>query len=367
MTATDRQMPLGLARELACRAWGDTHPNPLVGCVIVEDGEIVAEGFHARAGEPHAEAMALASLGRAPKPGATLYVTLEPCSTHGRTPPCVKAILEAGIRRVVVGTRDPNPAHAGQGLDQLRGAGVEVIEAEGERAADCADLNLIFNHHVVTDQPFFALKLAVTADGKMAEQPGTPSEITGSEARSDVMRWRRLFPAIAVGAGTVVADDPRLTARLPGSEWCPRRIILDGKLSSVPEKGVLPRVYSDEHRTLTFVVTTPGSSPSRRELLVAAGVALHELPADSSGRFAFADLRAVCSAEGLTGVFFEGGSTVAHRLLEEQAIDYLFWYESPKRFDNEDAPQAPPRSSFSLSDIRQISLGSDVLTRGHLS
>ncbi|MFP6901420.1 MAG: bifunctional diaminohydroxyphosphoribosylaminopyrimidine deaminase/5-amino-6-(5-phosphoribosylamino)uracil reductase RibD [Opitutales bacterium] len=367
MTVPNHETFLRRALQLAQVAWGETHPNPMVGCVLVEEGTIVAEGFHARAGEPHAEIMALGSLGRAPKPDATLYLTLEPCSTHGRTPPCVNAILEAGIKLVVVGARDPNPAHAGNGLEQLREAGSKVIEIEGEVAADCHDLNLIFNHQVVTAEPFFALKLAVTADGKVAEESGISSPITGSEARADVMRWRRLFPAIAVGAGTVVVDDPRLTARFPEGEWCPRRIILDGRLSSVPDNGALPGVYSDEHRANTLVVTTPDSSASRRDILAAAGVGLRELPASSAGHFSFADLKALCSDEGLTGVFFEGGPTVAHGLLAEQALDYLYWYESPKRFENEDAPQAPPFSSFSLGNPRIAHLGLDVLTRGHLS
>ena len=339
----------------------------MVGCVIVEDDQVVAEGFHARAGDPHAEVMALAKLGRAPGPDATLCVTLEPCSTHGLTPPCVKAILASGISRVVVGALDPNPAHAGRGLDLLRQAGVEVIETDGDLAADCADLNMIFNHQVVTGEPFFSLKLAVTANGKVAERPGAPSVITGPEARADVMLWRRLFPAIAVGAGTVVADDPQLTARLPEGTWCPRRIILDGKLSSVPEKGNLPKVFSDDHRANTLVVTAIGSSPSRREALAEVGVALRELPADESGRFPIADLKTLCVEEGLTGVYFEGGPTVARQLLDCGVLDHLFWYESPKVFDNEDAPAAPSRSSFSLHGERNIQLGPDLLTRGYLS
>ena len=366
MTSTEHEAFLRQALQLAKKAWGDTHPNPMVGCVLVEDGEVVAEGFHARAGEQHAEIMALGHLGRSPKPGAALYVTLEPCSTHGRTPPCLDAILEAGIKLVVVGAHDPNPDHAGKGLEHLRNAGIEVIEADGETASDCLDLNLIFNHHVVTGETFFALKLAVTSNGKLAEASGTTSPVTGPEARADVMLWRRLFPAIAVGAGTVKVDNPKLTARFPESEWCPRRIILDGRLSSVPEDGDLPLVYSDEHRARTIVVTFPGSSPSRRELLVEAGVSCRELPADSTGQFSFADLKALCSFEGLTGVYFEGGSNVAHGLLAEDALDYLFWYESPKNFENQDAPEAPPLSSFSLSQKRIIRFGADLLTHGHL-
>ena len=367
MNVASHEHYLRRSLELARAAWGETHPNPMVGCVIVEDSQVVAEGFHARAGAPHAEVMALAKLGRAPKAGAILCVTLEPCSTHGRTPPCVKAILDSGISIVVVGALDPNPAHAGHGLDLLRQAGVEVIEADGDLAADCADLNMIFNHQVVTGEPFFSLKLAVTANGKVAERPGASSVITGPEARADVMRWRRLFPAIAVGASTVVADDPQLTARLPEGTWCPRRIILDGKLSSVPSKGNFPKVYSDDYRASTLVVTAVGSSPSRRAMLAEAGVTLSELPADESGRFPIADLKKLCAKEGLTGVYFEGGAIVARQLLDGGALDHLFWYESPKLFDKEDAPAAPPLASFSLHGKRSIQFGPDLLTRGYLT
>ena len=365
----NEEVYLRRALKLAKKGWGKTHPNPMVGAVIIEEDQIVAEGFHRRAGEPHAEVVALRNLGRHPKPAAVLYVTLEPCSTHGQTPSCVEAILEAGLRRVVVGARDPNHAHDGRGLDKLRSAGVEVVEAESELADECADLNLIFNHHIVTKEPFFALKLAVTADGNVAKRTGSPSTITGPEARTDVMRWRRLFPAIAVGAGTVQADDPCLTARLPDGEWCPRRIILDGRLSSVPETGTLPRVYADEHRGNTIVVTGPATSCTEvhRSRLVEAGVALRELPLDASSHFGLMDLRSILAEETLTGVYFEGGPTVARRLIEGKALDYLFWYESPKRFPNPDALKAPPLSDFPLTVAYRETFGNDVLTRGHLN
>lgn len=365
----EEEVHLSRALELAALAWGETRPNPMVGAVVVEDGRIVAEGWHERAGEPHAEVMALRDLGRPPKPGAVFCVTLEPCSTHGRTPPCVDALLEAGVKRVVVGTPDPNPAHAGRGLDLLRAAGVEVALATGTLAAACADLNLLFNHHVVTGAPLFALKLAVTADDKLTERAGSPSAVTGSEARADVMRWRRLFPAIAVGARTVLADDPRLTARLPGGEWCPRRLILDPRLSTVPENAPMPKVYADEFRERSTVVTGPNASAGQvaRERLAEAGVSLLELPLDATGAFSFADLRRRLASENLSGVYFEGGADVARRLLAEDALDYLFHYRSPKTFPGPEALAAPPLSAYPLgSDVRRKTFGDDLLTRGHL-
>ncbi|MDR2863781.1 MAG: bifunctional diaminohydroxyphosphoribosylaminopyrimidine deaminase/5-amino-6-(5-phosphoribosylamino)uracil reductase RibD, partial [Puniceicoccales bacterium] len=190
----DYQNWMRRALTLAKRAWGNTHPNPHVGALIVESGVIVAEGWHERAGDAHAEINTLRALGRRPKPGATLVVTLEPCSTHGRTGACTTALLDAGISRVVAGTADPFPAHCGRGFALLREAGVEVVS--GVLAGECADLNLIFNHRVTHGEPLVALKTATTLDGRIATRTGQSQWITGPEARADVMRWRRYFPAI---------------------------------------------------------------------------------------------------------------------------------------------------------------------------
>ena len=358
------------ALELAKKAWGETHPNPMVGAVIVENDELVAEGYHARAGEAHAEIVALDNLGRLPCPDAELYVTLEPCSTSGQTGSCVEAIIKAGFNRVVVGALDSNPVHAGRGLDKLREAGIEVCKVEGPLAEACLNLNLIFNYQIVRKQPFFALKLAVTKDSKIAEHHGQSSVITGEEARADVMRWRRLFPAIAIGAGTVVADNPSLTARLPSGDWCPRRIILDGKLSSVPETGILPNVYSDAFSESTLVVTGEASSDTdlRRVRLIDAGVTVHELPLDSGDGFSYSKLREILAEEDLTGVYFEGGAKVARQMLREKAVDYLFWYQSPKTFPNADAVEAPSLADFPLPEkVQSTKLGEDSLIRGFLN
>ena len=358
------------ALKLAKEAWGETHPNPMVGAVIVENDELVSEGYHARAGEAHAEIVALDNLGRLPSPNAELYVTLEPCSTRGETGSCVEAIIKAGFSRVVVGAVDPNPVHAGRGLDELREAGIEVCKVEGSLAEDCLNLNLIFNYQIVRKQPFFALKMAVTKDSKIAEHHGQSSVITGEEARADVMRWRRLFPAIAIGAGTVIVDDPCLTSRLPSGEWCPRRIILDGKLSSVPETGMLPNVYSDAFSKSTLVVTDKASSETdlRRARLIEAGVTIRELPLDSGGSYSYSKLREILAEEDLTGVYFEGGAFVVNQMLKEKALDYLFWYESPQTFPNADAVQVPPLADFPLPEkLQSTRFGEDSLTCGPLN
>ncbi|MDP2137018.1 MAG: bifunctional diaminohydroxyphosphoribosylaminopyrimidine deaminase/5-amino-6-(5-phosphoribosylamino)uracil reductase RibD [Candidatus Didemnitutus sp.] len=349
MKPIDHPFFMRRAIELARRGWGDTHPNPLVGAVIVEKGVIVAEGFHDRAGEEHAEVNALRSLARKPMPGATLYVTLEPCCTHGRTPPCTEAIIAAGIAQVVVGATDPNPAHAGKGFALLRAAGIDVIR--GVLATDCDDLNLIFNRWISTNQPLFAAKAAVTLDGKVATRTGDSQWITGEAARANVHHWRRYFPAIAVGAGTVLADNPRLTARIDGAEWCPWRLVFDGLLRSVLDKS-MPRVYTDEFRERTIVVTTAHGGLGYVRKLNSLGVKTWVMPGQAT-TVRLADFRQRCASEGMAGVFFEGGSHLFGELLQARELDYLFSYHAPVLF-------ADDKSKSILRGLRTESLANAV-------
>ncbi len=355
------------AIAVARRGWGDTHPNPLVGALIVEDGEVVAEGFHAKAGEPHAEINALRALGRKPRPGAELYVTLEPCCTHGRTPPCTDAIVDAGISRVVVGATDPNPAHAGKGFELLRIGGVEVVE--GVLAADCADLNLIFNHWITTGRSLIAAKSGVTLDGKVATRTGDSKWITSEAARTNGHLWRRYFPAIAVGAGTVRADNPRLTARVNGVEWCPWRFVFDGLLRTVTDKS-MPGVYTDEFRDRTIVVTTPHGGLGYVRKLNAMGVKAWVLNS-TTPKVNFEDFRTRCAQEGITGVFFEGGAQLLSELLQSRELDYLFTYHAPVLFAD-DKGKAILRGlrtetlaqAIRLQRVRHEVHGDDTLMRG---
>jgi diaminohydroxyphosphoribosylaminopyrimidine deaminase/5-amino-6-(5-phosphoribosylamino)uracil reductase len=355
------------ALEVAKRGWGDTHPNPLVGALVVENGEVVAEGHHARAGEAHAEINALQTLGRRPASGATLYVTLEPCSTHGRTPPCCTAIVEAGLRRVVIGATDPNPAHAGKGFDLLRAAGIEVVT--GVLADDCADLNLIFNHWITTGRSLFAAKSGVTLDGKVATRTGDSKWITGAQARADGHRWRRLFPAIAVGAGTVRADNPRLTARVDGKEWCPWRFVFDGLLRTVTDKA-MPNVYTDEFRERTIVVTTSHGGMGYVRKLGSMGVKTWVLPAQSP-KVNFADFRQRCTEERIPAVFFEGGAQLLSELLQARELDYLFTYHAPVLFADDKGKSIlrglrteTLENAIRLAHVRHEVHGDDTLMRG---
>ena len=357
------------ALAVARQGWGNTHPNPLVGAVIVEQGEVVAEGFHARDGEPHAEVMALHHLERLPRPGATLYVTLEPCSTQGRTGACTSAIIAAGIQQVVVGTTDPNPVHAGHGFEVLRAAGVEVTE--GVLAEECIDLNLIFNHWITTQTPLLAAKAAVTLDGKIATRTNDSEWITGEAARADVHHWRRLFPAIAVGAGTILSDNPSLTSRVGDEVWCPVRFVFDGLLRTVLDKN-LPKVYTDEYKHRTIVVTTPHGGLGYMRKLQALGVQVWNLPS-STMRAPLPDFRRKCAEAGITGVYFEGGALIISELLQFRQLDYLFVYRAPVLLGDEKAKAVFKGlrteklvNAVRMKNVRHASFGPDQLMRGHV-
>lgn len=358
------------ALAVARQGWGNTHPNPLVGAVIVEQGEVVAEGFHARDGEPHAEIMALHHLERLPRPGATLYVTLEPCSTQGRTGACTSAIIAAGIQHVVGGAIDPNPVHAGHGFEMLRAAGVEVTE--GVLADDCADMNLIFNHWITTQTPLLAAKVAVTLDGKIATRTNDSEWITGEMARADVHRWRRLFPAIAVGAGTIQSDNPSLTSRLGDEVWCPVRFVFDGLLRTVVDMSP-PKVYTDEYKHRTIVVTTPHGGLGYMRKLQAMGVQVWNLPSTTM-RAPLPDFRRKCAEAGITGVYFEGGAVIISELIQFRQLDYLFVYRAPVLLGDERAKTVFKGlrseklvNAVRLENVRHASFGPDQLMRGRVA
>ncbi len=350
--------------------WGATHPNPMVGAVIVEEGHVVAEGATAPDGGPHAERLALLNRGKTPRPGATLYVTLEPCCTHGRTGACTEAIIASGIKRVVVGATDPNPAHAGRGYGVLRAAGIEVITGVLER--ECSDLNLIFNHWITSGGPLIAAKAAATLDGKIACRTGESKWITTEASRADVHRWRRLFPGIAVGAMTILKDNPRLTARRAGEEeWCPWRFVFDGLLRTVVDKFP-PAVFTDEFREKTIVVTTPhgGLGYVRKLREMGIKVWIFESP---SQRVSFADFRKKCAEERIAGVYVEGGAQLISEFLRAKQLDYLFAYHAPVLFGDDKAKTIfsglrPERldQAVRLADVRHEAFDGDILMRGRV-
>lgn len=356
------------AVELAKLGNGATHPNPMVGAVIVEDGKIVAEGWHKRAGTPHAERNALAALGRAPKPGATMVVTLEPCSTCGRTGACTDAIIAAGgISRVVVGAKDPNPAHAGNGFAVLRAAGIEVIS--GVLADECERLNPIFNHKITTGMPLFAMKTAMTLDGRTATRTGESQWITSALARADVMRLRRYFPAIATGSGTVLADNPSLTARIPGCEvFCPTRFVFDRRLRTLEQLNSL-KIFNDEFKANTILVTTADVPAPVSEKLTLRGIAIWKLSTEEFWQ----DFRQRCNDTEICGVLFEAGAELLGTLFSEKQADYLYNYIAPKIFGDPEArplfagmPLERLAEASTLDPISCTSFPPDILVEGKI-
>ena len=358
------------ALELANAGWGLPHPNPMVGALIVEEGQIVGEGSHAHDGGPHAERLALLARGKTPRPGATLYVTPEPCSSHGRTGACTDVIIASGIKRVVVGATDPNPRHGGAGFAILRSAGIEVITGVLER--ECTDLNLIFNHWITTGGPLIAAKAAATLDGKIACRTGESRWITNELSRADVHRWRRLFPSIAVGAMTILKDNPRLTARRAGEpEWCPWRFVFDGLLRTVVDKS-MPAVFTDEFRERTIVVTTPHGGLGYVRKLRDMGIQVWKFESQTQ-RVSFADFRKKCAEEKISGVLVEGGANLISELIRARQLDYLFAYHAPVLFADDKAKTIfsglrPEKleQAVRLDNVRHEIFGGDVLMRGRM-
>jgi diaminohydroxyphosphoribosylaminopyrimidine deaminase/5-amino-6-(5-phosphoribosylamino)uracil reductase len=286
-----------LALREARRGIGRTSPNPAVGALIVSPkGRLLARGWHRAAGCPHAEIEAIRRLSRpALAHGASLYVTLEPCSTHGRTPPCVDAIIAAGFARVIVAAIDPNPAHAGRGLDRLRAAGIQVLS--GILAAEAAALNRAFNKWIVTGIPFVIAKCALSLDGRITRLQSEGPHLTNERSRADAHRLRAQVDAILIGAGTLRADNPRLTARGVRSARQPWRVVLT-------RSGNLPadsHLFTDEHRARTLVY--------KKRSLVAV---LRDL-----GR------------RGVTGVLIEGGADILSQAFREHLVDRVQFYISP--------------------------------------
>ncbi len=323
-----------LALRLARRGYGTTSPNPMVGAVLVKGGKIIGQGWHHRAGDPHAEIEAIldaARRGNSVK-GATLYVTLEPCSTHGRTPPCTDAIFKAGIKLVIIGATDPNPRHRGEGFEILKRGGVSVTA--GVLAEECEQLNEAFNHWIVHRAPFVTVKAAMTLDGKIATASGESKWITGEKARACGMELREGADAILAGSNTILADDPSLTLREPKFEVRSsksetnhklRRIVLDSQ-ACTPLKA---KVVKDEYARLTTIVVTRPAPPKRvSELSKRANVIV--APGNSRSGIDLRWLLRRLGSENVTSLLVEGGGEVnASFLLQGLAHRVAFFY-APK-------------------------------------
>lgn len=321
--AAEDQRFMALALTLGRRGLGNTWPNPAVGAVIVKDGVIVGRGWTQPGGRPHAEVEALRRAKKAAN-GATMYVTLEPCSHYGRTPPCADAIIKAGIARVVSAMEDPNPEVAGGGHRKLNEAGVAVEVGVG--AAEAARLHVGHIARVRDKRPHVILKLAVSADGKAAAAGRKPVAITGELARERVALMRAESDAILVGIGTVLSDDPHLTCRLPGMlDRSPVRVILDAKLRAPMASYAIATI----RETPTWVFTGTKASPIADEILREKGAEVFRVP-EHDGRLDLKKVLGVLAQQGVTRLMVEGGPTVAASFLKSDLVDEAFLFRSPK-------------------------------------
>ena len=352
------------ALRIARYAEGRTSPNPLVGAVIVRDGRIIAEGWHRKAGTPHAEIHALRMAGDLAR-GATLYVTLEPCSHYGRTGPCAKAVAEAGIARVVVAMQDPNPKVAGRGMEMLRAAGVEV--RCGVLAAEAARLNEVFLHWITTGLPFVALKTAMTLDGKIATHTGDSQWITGEASRLRVHELRDRYDAILVGIGTVLHDDPSLTTRLPDRQGKnPLRIVLDS-MARTPRAAK----FLTDGAAPTLIAVTARAPQERVAALRQAGAEV--LVCGEGPRV---DAQALLKALGereISSVFVEGGGRVNASLLAAGLVDKVYAFVAPKLVGGRDALTPVEgvgaerlSDAVTLTGLAAETVGEDVLLTGYV-
>ncbi len=321
-----------LALREARRGLGRTSPNPAVGAVIVSaGGKLLAKGWHRAAGLPHAEIEAIRALARPGLArGATIYVTLEPCSTHGRTPPCVDAIIAAGFARVVVGAVDPNPKHAGRGLKRLRKAGIEVVS--GVLGEEAAGLNRAFNQWIVTGMPLVIAKCALSVDGRITRRPGEGQWLTGERSRADAHRVRAHVDAILIGAGTLRADNPRLTVRGVRGARQPWRVV-------VTRGGRLPRaahLFTDEHRARTLVY----KDRPLAEVLWDLG------------------------ARGVTSVLIEGGAQVLGEAFEQRLVDCVRFYIAPLLLGGPKLAVAGGDSAATIDNQKHRRIGNDILLTG---
>jgi len=353
---------LGFARK----GLGKTSPNPAVGAVIVRKDQVIAAGFHRKAGEPHAEVEALNRLGDKARQGDTLYVTLEPCNHYGRTPPCTQAILEKGVRKVVVGMKDPNPRVTGGGCDYLIGQGVEVVA--GVLEGECRRLNEWFVTYVTQGRPFVIAKSAMTLDGWTATSTGHSRWVTNERSRDWVHRLRSQVDGILVGVGTVMADDPLLNTRLKkGRGKDPVRIIVDTHLSIPPSARVLGHAQGSE----TLIAVGEGVGSRRLRRIERKGISFLRCP-EKEGRIDLKVLMQKLGTRSITSVLLEGGATLMGAMIRERLVDKFCVFKAPRILGGSDGrPMAlgkGPSSmdqSIPLKDIRIRRFGEDLLITGY--
>lgn len=359
------------AIRLAEKGLGKTSPNPMVGAVVVSKGRIVGQAYHHAAGQPHAEVLALSQAGTRAT-GATLYVTLEPCShLKKRTPPCAPAVIQSGVHRVVVAAVDPNPLVKGKGIAQLRRAGLEVTVGVARREAE--ELNRAYNHWVRTKRPYVILKAGMTLDGQIATAGGESKWITGRQSRREVHQLRSAVDAVIVGIGTVLHDDPSLTARKPPRLTAlaanqPCRIVIDSRLR-VPHSA---KILTRQHQAKTLVVTADAAPKARLRALEKLGIEVLVLPGER-GRVSLKRLLASLGQRGMISVIVEGGGELNAAFLKAKLVNHVRLYVAPILLGGVQSTGviggASPRrlaDAWKLERVRTRSLGTDLVVEGDL-
>ena len=349
--------------RLAEKGRGRTSPNPMVGAILVKDGRAVGDGYHAKAGEPHAEIIALRKTGKEAKE-ATLYLNLEPCTHYGKTPPCAPVVIEAGVRRAVIGMEDPNPLVKGRGVEALKRAGLDVYVGILEK--ECRRLNEAFCKYILNKEPFLILKVAATLDGKIATRNGESQWISGETSRRFVHRLRNQVEGVIVGIGTVLKDDPMLTARVKGGKDS-YRIILDSRLR-IPENAKVIEISPSK----TIVATTELAPGEKVERLEKKGVRVLILDS-KKGRVDLKPCLFKLGEMGMMSLLVEGGSQLNGSFLDEGLIDKIFFFLSPKLIGD---PQAPGmfdghgvtslKEAIPLNELKIRRIGGDLLLEGYL-
>lgn len=355
---------MALALELAAKGRGSVSPNPMVGAVIVKDGKIIGTGYHEKCGEGHAEVNAFKNATEEVN-GATIYVTLEPCSHYGKTPPCADKIIEKGIAKVVIGTLDPNPLVAGRGVQKLLDAGIEV--KSGVLEDECKKINEVFMKYIVKKEPFVIMKAAMSLDGKIATKSGESKWITGETARKNVHELRSEVSGIMVGVNTVLKDDPELTSRIENGKN-PIRIIVDSKLRT----PISSKIVQSANKVKTIIATT--LSEENEKMLSYKQKGVHIINTKTKdNRVDLNDLMKKLAIEKIDSVLLEGGSELNFSALNEGIVDKVQFYIAPKIIGGKDSKSPVGgngiellKDAFMLQDLTYKNAGDDLLIEGYI-
>ncbi|WP_251860237.1 bifunctional diaminohydroxyphosphoribosylaminopyrimidine deaminase/5-amino-6-(5-phosphoribosylamino)uracil reductase RibD [Clostridium sp. Marseille-Q2269] len=362
----DHNFYMEKALDLAKKGDGKVNPNPKVGTIIVKDNKIIGKGYHKYFGGPHAEVYALKEAGAKAK-GATLYVTLEPCSHYGKTPPCAEAIVKAGITKVLIAMEDPNPLVRGKGIDILKENNIEVITGIMEK--DSKKLNEVFIKYITKTEPFVVLKTASTLDGKIATKTGESKWITGVEARYKVHDIRNDLSGIMVGIGTILKDNPMLTTRIDGGKD-PKAIIIDSKLRIPLEAKIIKTING---RNIYIATTKSHNNLCKKNELKKLGVKILELEENEEGKVPLKKLMKLLGKEEIDSILLEGGSTLNFSALKEDIVDKVMCFIAPKIIGGEDSKSMiggtgveDLKDSFNLNNLKIEKIGRDILIEGYL-